>query len=40
MARDRIGHKMTEEEHARAVEIMKEEDAKAEAAGAPVVAEA
>jgi hypothetical protein len=38
MARDRIGHKMTEEEHARAVEIMKEEDAKAEAAGAPVVA--
>jgi hypothetical protein len=27
MTRDRIGHKMTEEEHARAVEIMKEEDA-------------
>ena len=26
MARDRIGHKMTEEEHARAVEIMKEEE--------------
>jgi hypothetical protein len=31
MARDRIGHKMTEDEHARAVEIMKEEEAKAEA---------
>ena len=40
MARDRIGHKMTEEEHARAVEIMKEEDAKNEAAGTEVVAEA
>lgn len=40
MVRDRIGHKMTEEEHARAVEIMREEDAKAEASGAEVVAEA
>lgn len=40
MVRDRIGHKMTEEEHARAVEIMKEEDAKAAASGVEVQAEA
>ena len=31
---------MTEEEHARAVEIMKEEDAKAAASGVEVQAEA
>ena len=33
MARDRLGHKMTEEEHARAVDIMAEKDAKGEAPG-------